>query len=95
MNYGVREYARTYSKGLFLRQLQRLVPDIQRSDLQPGKSGVRAQAVDRSGRALQDFFIVRQQHTIHVLNAPSPAATACLEIGKEIAKQIHDVLRLS
>jgi L-2-hydroxyglutarate oxidase len=82
---GMYEYYRSLSKGAFTRALQKLVPDIQAGDLEPGGSGVRAQAVARDGSMLDDFKISETPHAIHVLNAPSPAATASLAIGKHIA----------
>ncbi|MFC1763977.1 L-2-hydroxyglutarate oxidase [Planctomycetota bacterium] len=86
MRYGAAEYTRAFSKAMFLRQLQRLVPALQATDIQPGKSGVRAQAVGKNGRPLDDFVIEKRKHAIHVLNAPSPAATACLAIGEHVAE---------
>jgi len=69
----------------FARETQRLVPSISKDHLRPAPSGVRAQAVDRSGKLLDDFFILQDERMIHVLNAPSPAATASLAIGEHIA----------
>ena len=82
--YGLGEYVRAFSKKLFVKQLQRLVPSIQGSDLTPGNSGVRAQAVGSDGKPIDDFVIEPHGSTIHVLNAPSPAATACLSIADHI-----------
>ncbi len=82
--YGLSEYARAFSRKLFLRSLQRLVPSLQDEDIKPCKSGVRAQAVSRNGRPVDDFKIERRKNSIHVLNAPSPAATASLAIGSYI-----------
>ncbi|MHC4432529.1 MAG: L-2-hydroxyglutarate oxidase [Planctomycetota bacterium] len=81
---GLAEYARAFSKKLFLRQLQRLVPSLTDSDIRPCRSGVRAQALERNGRLIDDFRIERQANSIHVLNAPSPAATASLAIGDHV-----------
>jgi (S)-2-hydroxyglutarate dehydrogenase len=78
------EFLRSYSKHLFCRSLQRLVPDIRIEDLSPGGAGVRAQALSASGELIQDFHFVRQPRALHVLNAPSPAATAGLAIGDQI-----------
>lgn len=78
------EFLRSYSKHLFCRSLQRLVPDLQLEDLSPGGSGVRAQALSVTGNLIQDFCFVRQTRALHVLNAPSPAATAGLSIADEI-----------
>ena len=82
---GVDELRRSYSKNRFVRDLKRLLPEIQDSDLAPGGSGVRAQAVARNGTLLDDFSILRGREAIHVLNAPSPGATSSLAIGAHIA----------
>lgn len=73
------------SKTAFVRRIQRLVPAIQARDLIPAPAGVRAQAVDRAGRLLDDFHLVQQPRLLHVCNAPSPAATASLAIGEHVA----------
>jgi L-2-hydroxyglutarate oxidase len=83
---GVQEYRRSFSKSLFVRDLQRLVPDLRRDDVRPGRTGIRAQAVDREGRLLDDFCLVDGDRMIHVLNAPSPAATASISIGRAITE---------
>jgi (S)-2-hydroxyglutarate dehydrogenase len=83
---GGREMLRSLSKSAFARALQRLVPEIRKEDLERGGSGVRAQAVDRDGRLVDDFRIIRSVGAIHVLNAPSPAATASIAIGRHVAK---------
>jgi L-2-hydroxyglutarate oxidase len=83
---GFGEYYRSLNKGAFTRALQKLVPEIQSSDLEPAGSGVRAQALDKTGRLLDDFAIVQSKQFIHVCNVPSPAATASLIIGKQIAE---------
>jgi L-2-hydroxyglutarate oxidase LhgO len=82
--YGLGEYTRAFSKKLFLRQLQRLIPSLGPDDIKPGTAGVRAQAVGRNGAPIDDFVIERRGNSIHVLNAPSPAATASLAIGDYI-----------
>ncbi|MGO9239771.1 MAG: L-2-hydroxyglutarate oxidase [Bryobacteraceae bacterium] len=79
------ELRRAFSQALFCRALQQLVPEIEERDLAPGGSGVRAQAMRRDGRLVEDFEIVVQERAVHVLNAPSPAATASLAIGEEVA----------
>ena len=79
------ELRRSFSRQLFCRSLQRLVPEIQPADLQTGGSGVRAQAIAPEGELLQDFRFIARPNALHVLNAPSPAATASLAIGAEIA----------
>ena len=84
------EGIRSLSKGLFCRSLQRLVPDLREEDLAPGGAGVRAQAISPAGELVQDFSLVRGQRALHVLNAPSPAATASLAIGRHIAEIIGE-----
>jgi len=81
---GLYEQYRSLSRKAFLKALQRLVPELEDSDLQPGGSGVRAQLVTREGSLYDDFNIVETPHAIHVLNAPSPAATASIAIGRHI-----------
>jgi len=81
----VYEVRRSLSKRLFVRDLQRLVPELRLADVHRAGSGVRAQAVDAQGGLVDDFRIVRGERAIHVLNAPSPAATASLLIGERIA----------
>ena len=82
------EVLRSFSKRLFCRSLQRLVPEITEGDLAPGGSGVRAQAMSTSGELVQDFELIERPNALHVLNAPSPAATASLAIGGEIARRV-------
>jgi len=82
------EGIRSLSKKLFCRSLQRLVPELREEDLAPGGAGVRAQAISRSGELVQDFRLVDGPRSLHVVNAPSPAATACLAIGREIVQRI-------
>jgi L-2-hydroxyglutarate oxidase len=82
---GLAEMARSFSHRRFVAALRALVPDIRDEDVEPGGSGVRAQAMDASGRLVDDFHFVEAERMIHVLNAPSPAATASLEIGRTIA----------
>jgi len=94
MRYGMGEYVRAFSKRLFLRELRRFVPSIELSDIHPGKAGVRAQAVGPGGQPVDDFKIVTSQRGIHVLNAPSPAATACLAIGKHVSDLVGGALDL-
>jgi len=83
------EGIRSLSKNLFCRSLQRLVPDLREEDLAPGGAGVRAQAISPSGELVQDFSLVRGERALHVLNAPSPAATASLAIGRHITETIE------
>ena len=82
---GLGEVYRSYNKRVFLRDLQRLLPEIKDSDLAGGGSGVRAQAVAKDGSLLDDFSIIQGRDAIHVLNAPSPGATSSLAIGEHIA----------
>lgn len=81
----VYELYRSLSRSAFLRALQRLVPELEDKDMAPGGSGVRAQAVTRKGSLVDDFQIIEAPNAIHVLNAPSPAATASIAIGRHIA----------
>jgi len=85
----VREALRSLSRRQFARSVARLVPEIGPGDLVPDGSGVRAQALRSDGRLADDFLIERQERAIHVLNAPSPAATASLEIGRLLAEMAH------
>jgi (S)-2-hydroxyglutarate dehydrogenase len=82
---GSYEMYRSVSKKAFVRALQRLIPEVEAADIMPGGAGVRAQAVGEDGSLVDDFRIVRSPDAIHVLNAPSPAATASLAIGRHIA----------
>jgi L-2-hydroxyglutarate oxidase LhgO len=84
------EFRRSLNKALFCQSLQRLVPEIQVDDLVEGGAGVRAQALHRSGELVQDFCFVRRKGALHVLNAPSPAATASLSIADEILENAKD-----
>jgi len=83
---GFGELHRSLSKSAFVRALQKLLPEIAENDLLPGGAGVRAQAVSASGALVDDFVIKRSRNAIHVLNAPSPGATASLAIGQSIAE---------
>ncbi len=82
---GMGEFYRSFSKAAFTRALQRLVPSVQEDDLLPAQAGVRAQACDRLGGLIDDFKIIEDANAIHILNAPSPAATSSLSIGNTIA----------
>jgi len=86
------EFRRSLSKALFCRSLQRLIPELQIRDLAQGGAGVRAQALSPSGELVQDFLFVRQAKALHVLNAPSPAATASLAIADEVIDRAKDAL---
>lgn len=85
MAFGINEYRRAFSKRLFLKTLQRMIPDLTMDDLRPGRSGVRALLLSQDGDTRDDFRISYTDRNIHVLNAPSPAATAALAIGDYIA----------
>lgn len=82
---GLEEFHRSLSKSAFVRSLQRLIPELRAADVHPAGAGVRAQTVDREGKLVDDFWILEGERMIHVLNAPSPAATASLSIGRTIA----------
>jgi L-2-hydroxyglutarate oxidase len=82
------ELRRSLSRNLFCRSLQRLVPEIQPDDLDTGGTGVRAQAISPAGELVQEFCLVARPNALHVLNAPSPAATASLAIGAEIVSML-------
>ncbi len=84
--YGLEEYRRAFSKKLFLSQLQRLIPELKMEDLAHERAGVRAMALSETGDMIDDFKIEYGRDSIHVLNAPSPAATACLSIANEIVE---------
>jgi (S)-2-hydroxyglutarate dehydrogenase len=81
---GLDEWHRSLSKPVFVRALQRLLPEVVEKDLVPGGSGVRAQALKPDGALVDDFLFVPSANVLHVLNVPSPAATASLSIGKAI-----------
>lgn len=89
---GLGEYWRSYNKKALTRALQKLVPELSVHDLQPGGAGVRAQACDRDGGLIDDFLFVEESSIIHVLNAPSPAATSSLSIGDHIAGKVIEKL---
>ncbi len=85
---GLGEYYRSFNKNALVKSLQRLVPEIRKSDITRGGSGVRAQACDKNGGLIDDFLIVEDKYQFNVLNAPSPAATASLSIGSSLAEKI-------
>jgi L-2-hydroxyglutarate oxidase LhgO len=82
------ELRRSFSRRLFCAALQKLVPEIRESDLESGGAGVRAQAMLPDGTLVQDFHFAEGANVLHVLNAPSPAATASLAIGQHIARKV-------
>ncbi len=85
---GFTEFHRSYSKSAFVKALQKLIPEIQYDDVYREGAGVRAQALEPNGKLVDDFRIVEAERMVHVLNAPSPAATASLSIGKTIAEMV-------
>jgi L-2-hydroxyglutarate oxidase LhgO len=85
---GAFEMYRSFSKAAFVRSLRKLVPSVMPSDVRRGGAGVRAQAVDRNGKLLDDFAFSEGPRALHLLNAPSPAATAALAIGEHLAKRV-------
>jgi len=90
MKFGIDEYRRAFSKKLFLKTLQRLLPDLTMEDIEPGRAGVRALLLREDGDTRDDFRIEYTTRSIHVLNAPSPAATACLAIGGDILEMAQN-----
>lgn len=95
MKFGIDEYRRAFSKRLFLQTLQRLVPSLTMEDIEPGRAGVRALLLRRDGDTRDDFRIEYTDHSIHVLNAPSPAATAALAIGDNVREMAEKHFGLS
>jgi len=85
---GIQEIIRSFSKDAFVRSLQQLIPEVTANDLVPTHAGVRAQALKPNGQLVEDFLIIKDQKSIHVCNAPSPAATSSLEIGKAIVREL-------
>jgi L-2-hydroxyglutarate oxidase len=90
--FGINEYRRAFSKKLFLKTLQRMVPSLTMDDLRVGRSGVRAMLLGQDGDTRDDFRIIHEGNSIHVLNAPSPAATASLSIGNYIVNEVEQHL---
>lgn len=88
---GIMEMMRSVSKRAFVKSLQQLIPEITEDDLVPTNSGVRAQALMPNGKLVDDFLIVKAKNSVHICNAPSPAATASLEIGCFIANHLPEV----
>lgn len=93
--FGLDEYRRAFSKKLFLKRLQRMLPSLTMDDIVPGRAGVRAMALDKEGNMIDDFKIVHSHNALHVLNAPSPAATAGLAIGKAVNDMAEKYFNLS
>lgn len=92
---GIKEIIRSFSKAAFVKSLQQLIPEVQASDVIPTHAGVRAQALMDDGKLVDDFLIIHGQKSINVCNAPSPAATSSLEIGKAIVAQIPEQSHLT
>ncbi|AMA73649.1 L-2-hydroxyglutarate oxidase [Aneurinibacillus thermoaerophilus] len=90
MKEGINEMVRSFSKQAFLRSLQRLIPELTEKDIVPTHAGVRAQAIMHDGSMVDDFAIFSGKRSMHVCNAPSPAATASIKIGEEIANRVPD-----
>jgi (S)-2-hydroxyglutarate dehydrogenase len=87
---GAMEVWRSFNRGAFLQSLQRLIPELTDTDIVPTHAGVRAQALQADGGMVDDFLIVEGPQALHVCNAPSPAATASLEIGREVANRVPE-----
>jgi L-2-hydroxyglutarate oxidase len=92
--FGLDEYRRAFSKRLFHSRLKRLIPGLEMDDIEPGRAGVRAMALDPHGDMIDDFKIVKSGNAIHILNAPSPAATAALAIGKAVEEMARENFHL-
>lgn len=90
MKFGINEYRRAFSKKLFLKTLQRMIPSLTMEDLKPGRAGVRALLLRQDGDTRDDFRIEYHNNAIHVLNAPSPAATASMSIGSYIVEKAEE-----
>ncbi len=88
---GLDEYKRAFSKRLFVKELQKMMPSLSVDDVEVARSGVRAQMLDTAGNMVDDFKIVKNNGSVHVLNAPSPAATSCLAIADEIVSKVVSV----
>ena len=86
----VSEQMRSLIKPIFLNSLRKLVPEISSKDLINRRAGVRAQAVDGNGKILQDFYLIKTKNSVHVLNAPSPAATSSMAIANHIVKTVKE-----
>lgn len=87
--HGMGEYHRAFSKAAFLKALQRLIPSLTDEDIIPARAGIRAQALDPKGKLVDDFSFAKGKNSLHVMNAPSPAATACLAIADEILEELE------
>jgi L-2-hydroxyglutarate oxidase len=85
---GLQEIIRSFSKAAFVHSLQQLIPEVTADDIIPNPAGIRAQALKKNGQLVEDFLIIEGEKMLQVCNAPSPAATASLEIGKAIAEKV-------
>ena len=95
MRFAINEYRRAFSKRLFLKTLQAMIPSLTMEDIKPGRSGVRAMLLGQDGDTRDDFRIEHLEDSIHVLNAPSPAATASLAIGEYVAEMAEEKFGLT
>lgn len=94
ISFGINEYRRAFSKKLFLKTLQRIIPSLTMDDIEEGRSGVRALLLSQDGDTRDDFRIEQEGNNIHVLNAPSPAATAALAIGEYVVEMASEKFAL-
>ncbi|MAZ01176.1 MAG: L-2-hydroxyglutarate oxidase [Flavobacteriales bacterium] len=90
--FGINEYSKAFSKRVFLKELRKILPQLKNDDIYFGRSGVRAMALGLDGNVIDDFHILEKNNVIHVINAPSPAATACLSIADSIIKLVNNKL---
>jgi (S)-2-hydroxyglutarate dehydrogenase len=95
LKFAVDEYRGAFSKSYFLQRLRKLIPDLQMDDIEPGRAGVRAMALSPQGEMLDDFKIEKGPSAIHIINAPSPAATAALAIGETISNMAFEHFKLN
>ena len=87
---GLEEMKRSFSKSAFLKSLQELVPELKSEDISRSRNGVRAMALDKKGNMVDDYVVLEQERMLHLLNAPSPAATSCLSIGEFVAAKASE-----
>mgnify|MGYP001996533352 CR=1 FL=1 len=92
--FGINEYRRAFSKYLFLKEIRKMIPTLNMDDIVQQRSGVRAMALAKNGEVIDDFLIVKSKKNIHILNAPSPAATACISIAKKIMIDASDYFKI-
>jgi L-2-hydroxyglutarate oxidase len=89
---GLRELTNSYSKRSYLKQVQRYCPQLRLEDLHPYPTGIRAQAVNRKGELIHDFLFAQSPRSLHVCNAPSPAATSAIPISLHISDQVQEAM---